>query len=110
MARRRRRHPPRNGPPRRGTEPLLDARPAATLDLHGFRATEIEDAIRNFLATWQRRAPGRVVHIVTGKGRGSDRGPVLRPAVRRLLELEGTTLASEWSPDLDGGGYLIRLR
>jgi hypothetical protein len=35
---------------------------------------------------------------------------VLRPAVRRLLELEGQALASEWSPDLDGGGYLIRLR
>jgi DNA-nicking Smr family endonuclease len=89
---------------------LLDARPEATLDLHGFRANEIENAIRNFLSTWQRRAPGRVVHIVTGKGRGSDGGPVLRPAVRRLLELEGKMLASEWSPDVDGGGYLIRLR
>jgi DNA-nicking Smr family endonuclease len=93
-----------------GLDALLDARPVATLDLHGFRATEIEQAVRNFLSTWQRRAPGSVVHVITGRGKGSRTHPVVRPAVRRFLESGGQVLVREWSPDVDSGGYLVRLR
>jgi DNA-nicking Smr family endonuclease len=82
----------------------------ATLDLHGFRAAEVEQAVGNFLSTWQRRAPGGVVHVITGRGRGSGGRPVLRPAVRRFLESAGQAVVREWIPDVDAGGYLVRLR
>ena len=106
----RRRRPPRRRPSAIGLDPLLDAHPVATLDLHGFRATEVEQAAVNFLSTWQRRAPGAIVHVITGRGRGSGGRPVLRPAVRRFLESAGQAYVREWSPDVDSGGYLVRLR
>ena len=104
------RRPGRRSAPGSGLDALLDARPAATLDLHGFRASEVERAVANFLSTWQRRAPGAVVHVITGKGKGSGGRPVLRPAVRRFLQSAGNAYAREWSPDVDAGGYLVRLR
>lgn len=105
----RRRPPVQARPPALGLDALLDARPVATLDLHGFRATEIQQAVGNFLSTWRQRTPGGVVHVITGRGRGSAGRPVLRPAVRRLLEATGPTVVAEWSPDVDAGGFLVRL-
>ncbi len=93
-----------------GVVDLLDARPCARLDLHGFHRAEVELAVRNFVTTWQRRTPGGVVHIITGKGRNSPGGSVVGPAVRRCLRLDVATCITEWSPDVAGGGYLIRLR
>jgi len=91
-------------------DPLLDAEPVAMLDLHGFTKAEAAPALLNFIATWRRRASGRVVHIVTGKGRGSSARSVLKPTVRRMLKEKLTDSIKEWSRDLDDGGYLVLLR
>src|SRR5207248_2118060 len=58
-------------------DPLLDARADGELDLHGFGAIEARSAVRAFLESWRRRKAGAVVHIITGKGKGSTGGPVL---------------------------------
>lgn len=106
MARKRRRNP-RYEP----FDPLLDAEPAAVLDLHGFTAAEAERAVRNFITTWQRRASGQVVHIITGRGRGSPGRPVLRGAVKRFLAADDVAhFVTDVQLDLDDGGYLVRLR
>lgn len=87
----------------------LDAPAAATLDLHGFTAAAAEPALKNFLATWKARSPGAVVHVITGKGRGSRTRPVLKPMVKRLLkELKPRTVL-DWTLSDDEGGYRIKL-
>jgi DNA-nicking Smr family endonuclease len=106
MTRRRRSRQPRFDP----VDPLLDASPVATLDLHGFTASEADGAVRNFLQTWQRRAPGKIVHVVTGKGRGSVGGPVLRTKVGRLLKDEMDPLVRTFVKDVNEGGYMVELR
>ncbi len=105
------------GPRRRGRhpafdarDPLLDARADAELDLHGFGAMEARSAVRAFLEGWQRRKAGAVVHIVTGKGKGSPGGPVLRGLVKTLLQGELRAMVSQWSLDDGEGGYRVRLR
>jgi DNA-nicking Smr family endonuclease len=92
-------------------DPLLDAKPAAVLDLHGFTAAEAKRAVRNFVTTWRGRAGGQVVHIITGRGRGSPGRPVLRGAVKRFLADDDIArFVAEVQLDLDDGGYLVRLR
>ena len=88
---------------------LLDATTAATLDLHGQTVAEATAHVRSFLATWQRRAPGAVVHVITGKGRRSPNGPALLPAIRSFLKSAPATLVREWARDMDEGGFLVRL-
>ena len=92
------------------SDPLHDGRVAAELDLHGYGATEAPAAVRAFLASWQRRRPGAVVHIITGKGKGSANGPVLRGLVKILLQGEQRSVVAEWGLDDAGGGYKVRLR
>lgn len=89
-------------------EPLFGA-PADTLDLHGFRADEAVAAANEFIKRAQRRTPGGLVHIITGRGRGSAGGPVLKPRVRSLLK-GGLLPVAAWGEDLDGGGFLVRLK
>lgn len=91
-------------------DPLLDAEPVATLDLHGFTAMEAERAVTNFITTWRGRAAGEVVHIITGRGRGSRGRPVLRGAVKRFLAGDIARFVDEFHLDLDEGGYLVRLK
>jgi len=91
-------------------DPLLDARADAELDLHGCGATEARSAVRAFLESWRRRKPGAVVHIITGKGKGSAGGPVLRGLVKSLLQGELRGLVAEWGLDDGEGGYRVRLR
>jgi DNA-nicking Smr family endonuclease len=79
-----------------------------TLDLHGMTASEALSAVTAFVQRVRRRQPGGLVHVITGKGKGSPGQPVLRTRVRTLLRT-GTLPIDEWAPDLDGGGYLIRL-
>jgi len=102
---------------RRTGDPLFDATPVATLDLHGFTAAEAERAVVNVVRTWAKRRPGGVVHVITGKGRGSrgsvaggQGGSVLRPLVKRLLTGELKPLVSDFARDLDEGGWLVRAR
>jgi DNA-nicking Smr family endonuclease len=92
------------------SDPLLDARPAEVLDLHGRSAQEVPALVREFLTNWQRRAPGGVVHIITGKGRGSAGGAVLKPQVAALLKTQLRALVADWDRTPDDGGYVIRLR
>lgn len=89
---------------------LLDSRIATTLDLHGLDAARARDAVERLLRGKAGARSGEVVHIVTGRGRGSAGRPVLRPLVGRLLAGELAPLVGEYSKDLNEGGYLVRLR
>jgi DNA-nicking Smr family endonuclease len=91
------------------SDPLLDGKAAATLDLHGFPAGEVEPALRAFLDAWKARAPGGIVHVITGRGRGSKGAPILRPLVRRLLRDIPAGTIREFALTHDEGGYRIRL-
>ena len=107
MARRR----SKNGfPPCQPADSLHDAPVAATLDLHGFNAGEVPLALRNFLTAWQRRGRGLVVHVITGRGRNSARGPVLRGRVSALLKGELAALVADWGRDDSDGGFKVMLR
>lgn len=61
-----------------------DARPGATLDLHGMRASEAEREVVRFLRAEQRRGMRRVL-IVHGKGLHSEGGAVLSDVVVRAI-------------------------
>lgn len=92
------------------SDDLLDGRVDASLDLHGFGAVEARSAVRSFLETWKRRKPGAVVHIITGKGKGSAGAPVLRGLVKTLLQGELSAMVGQWGLDDGDGGYRVRLR
>ena len=81
----------------------------ATLDLHGFQASEVPLALETFLTSWRRRAKGGVVHIITGKGKGSPGRPVLKPRVRRLLAEDYQDRIDWFEQDVSGGGFLVKL-
>ena len=101
----RRRHPVFDS-----SDQLLDAPVAAELDLHGFGAAEAPSAVRTFLESWQRRKAGAVVLIITGKGKGSPKGPVLRGLVKNLLQGDLYALVKEWRLDDGEGGYRVKIR
>jgi DNA-nicking Smr family endonuclease len=92
------------------SDSLLDASADQELDLHGYTAAEAPAAVRTFLHTWHRRKSGSVVHIITGKGKGSPSGPVLRGLVKGLLQGEFREIVAEWRPDDAEGGFRVRLR
>lgn len=92
------------------SDPLLDAPVAERLDLHGHTAASAAALVRGCLASWARRRPGTVVHLITGKGRGSPGAPVLRGLVGRMLQGELRSLVAQWALDDDEGGYKVRLR
>ncbi len=97
--------------PRRNSfaqEPAV--RLVATLDLHGFRASEVSLALETFLTSWRRRAKGGVVHIITGRGKGSPGRPVLKPRVRRLLTEDYQDRIDWFEQDDGGGGFLVKLK
>jgi DNA-nicking Smr family endonuclease len=79
-------------------------RPEATLDLHGRREDEAAAALERFLAG-ARAAGQRCVRVVTGKGRHSAAGAVLRHAVPDLLvgRLAAHVRAFAAAPAADGG-------
>ena len=99
----------RDSTPARDPFEPLDGPVSDSLDVHGLKATETVAAVSAFLQRVQRRAPGSLVHVITGRGRGSVGGPVLKTKVRTLLR-SGTLPIAAWGEDLEGGGYLIRLR
>jgi|GraSoiStandDraft_41_1057321.scaffolds.fasta_scaffold4127230_1 DNA-nicking Smr family endonuclease len=106
MARRRRTGSPRFS----SSDSLLDSEPVATIDLHGLGVEEARRSLTTVLSTLRRRHAGGVVHIVTGKGRGSAAGPVLKPLVRQLLQGPLSSLVRDTTEDATGGGYRVRLR
>lgn len=89
--------------------PLLDVPPDATLDLHGMSVREADQAVRGFIRLWRTRRPGAVLHVITGRGRGSTGRPALRPAIRRLLRGELRNAVRDWTTDVDEGGFLIQV-
>lgn len=92
------------------TDRQLGGRPVAELDLHGCERHEVEHLVRGFLESCARRSPGGVVHIITGRGRGSAAGPVLLPAVRTLLKTTLSHLVIDWAADDADGGLLVKVR
>ena len=92
------------------SDALLDAPADAELDLHGFVATEVPSMVRSFVQNWQRRKPGAVVHIITGKGKGSANGPVLRGLVKAVLQGELRSMVDKWTLDDGEGGYRVRVK
>ncbi|HEX4633805.1 MAG TPA: Smr/MutS family protein [Gemmatimonadales bacterium] len=101
---------PRSPHPRfDSSDDLLDGHPAATLDLHGFSAAEAEPALKAFLGTWRTRQPGALLHVITGRGRGSKGAPVLKPIVKRVLKNLPPSTVRDWAVTLDEGGYRVRL-
>jgi len=89
-------------------DPLLDGGASATLDLHGMTREAARQAVSRFL-----RVPGRsgaVVHIITGRGRGSPGAPALRPLVSTMLKGELAPLVRDWSLDASDGGYRVLVR
>ena len=110
MARKRRSRDRGDIPAFGGHDPLLDAPPVATLDLHGDTALEAERRVRDFIRTHARISGGRVIHVITGRGRGSPGSPVLPGVVRRVLGGEVARYVDDWDRDLDEAGYLIRIR
>jgi len=96
-------------PRRRPTHPRFDASDdlhgaplAGRIDLHGMSADQAESAVRSFIDSWRRREPGAVVLIITGKGKGSPDGSVLR------TKLSG--FVSDWALDDSEGAFRVRVR
>src|SRR5574339_277923 len=104
---------PRRGPKHPqfdANDDLLDGRVEDPLDLHGYSAIETPSAVRSFLDRWRRRKPGAIVHIITGKGKGSQNGPVLRGLVKSLLQGELRSMVVRWDLDDGEGGYKVQVR
>lgn len=97
-----------DAPPLSGIALLLVETPADTLDLHGSTAREGSSRVRAFLRSRSTAHPGRVVHIITGRGNHSEEGPVLLPMVRELLA-DDEGLVEEWAGIQGGGGFVVRL-
>jgi DNA-nicking Smr family endonuclease len=89
---------------------LLDATPVATLDLHGDTALEAERRVKDFVRTHARISRGKVIHVITGRGRGSPGKAVLPGAVRRALASEVARFVEEYDKDLDEAGFLVKIK
>jgi DNA-nicking Smr family endonuclease len=89
---------------------LLSETPADTLDLHGYTALQAEARLSDFLRTQAVVSPGRVVHVITGRGLGSEGRPVLPGLVRDLLEHDFSDYVAASAALPGGGGLAVRLR
>lgn len=76
--------------------------PEATLDLHGMRIDDARRALSRFLDQ-SLRQHCRCVRVIHGKGRGSDRQPVLKQRVNQWLPQRDEVLAFCSAPRWDGG-------
>jgi len=66
--------------------------------------------VKDFVTTHSRISRGQVIHIITGRGGGGGRRPVLPGAVRKALKSEISRFVQEFDRDLDESGFLVRLR
>lgn len=87
-------------------DPLLDARAAVRLDLHGRTEAEARAAVEKLIRT----SSGKLVHVITGKGKGSAGGPVLKTLVRGMLKGSLAPHVRDWSLDAGEGGFRILAR
>ena len=79
-----------------------------TLDLHGRTVPEARAAVEKLLTS--SGASGKVVLIITGKGKGSGGAPVLKNAVRGMLKGSLAHQVRDWSLDNGEGGYRVLVR
>lgn len=78
-------------------------KPEDMLDLHGLRVAEARPALAQFL-THARKHRLRVVHIIHGKGFGSeDQQPILKQKINQWLRQRDEVLAFCSAPRFDGG-------
>ena len=84
---------------------LLDREPEASLDLHGSLASQVAQQVESFL---KRQRSGTIVHVITGRGKGSAGKAVLRPRVQALLGGQLKPLVADFVKDLDEGGFIVR--
>src|SRR5262249_17229932 len=87
----------------------LDGRVDEELDLHGFSGIDAKGMIEGFLKAAQKRHPGGLLHIITGRGKGSPGRPVVKPVIRAALSAAPATVVKEWAKDQADGGFLVRL-
>jgi DNA-nicking Smr family endonuclease len=88
---------------------LLVETPAATLDLHGLTADQALRRMRDFFRTQSRVAPGKVVHIVTGRGTRSPGAPVLPRVAHEALAGELSEFVEDVAGLPGGGALAVRL-
>ena len=88
---------------------LICETPKAVLDLHGLTGKESEVRVRDFFRTHAQISRGRVVHIITGKGTGSDGPAVLPKVVNQMLAGELDEYVAERAGLFGGGGIAVRL-
>ena len=79
-----------------------------TLDLHGRTEAEARAAVEKLVRS--SGAGGKVVHVITGKGKGSRGAPVLKNLVRGMLKGSLAPLVREWDLDDGEGGYRVLVR
>ncbi len=104
------RDPPSPSPALTGIAQLLSEMQVATLDLHGYTADQARLRVRDFVTTHSRISAGSVVHIITGKGGGSEGAPVLLELVRDMLDSEAADQVDEYAGMLGGGGWVVRVK
>lgn len=97
---------PRSQPRFSSHDTLLDGRVGATLDLHGHTQESARGAVEKFV----RANSGKLVHIITGKGKGSAGGPVLRGLVRGMLKGSLAVYVRDHALDAGEGGFRILVR
>ncbi len=88
-------------------------RPGASLDLHGLTLAAAELRITAFIQRCQGLGIERV-RIITGRGRHSPEGPVLKEGAERFLrrlKKEGRVAAVSWEGrERESGALIVRLR
>jgi hypothetical protein len=88
---------------------LIVETPVETLDLHGMTVRQAETRVRFFFQRHATTSPGRVVHVITGKGTRSEGAPVLPALVREMLQDDLSEMVSEWAGLHGGGGFAARI-
>ena len=68
-----------------GIAGLLSEIAVASLDLHGLTAAQAQRRLQDFITTHGNASAGQVVHVITGKGSGSEGPAVLWELVRGML-------------------------
>lgn len=101
---------PQSAPELTGIARLLVEMPVETLDLHGMTADRAERRLLLFFERHAETSRGQVVHVITGKGVGSEGAPVLPGLVREILTYDVRETLAEFAGLPGGGGFAVRIR
>jgi len=88
----------------------LDGPFTAEVDLHLLTSSEARVRLAAFLKDARQQHPGALVHIITGRGRNSPSGPVLKSVVRSLLRSGSLPQVAAYGQAFHEGGFLVRLK